>query len=55
MFVFPSNTARDYFVETAAKAATSTVHMVIGEKWMVAGVSLDNKKIAEPLGGTARN
>lgn len=57
MFVFPSNTARDYFVDlvdAAATAAKSGIHMIIGEKWMVAGVSLDNNKFAGPLGGTAR-
>ena len=58
MFVFPSNKARDYFVDlvnTAASASKTAVPMVIGEKWMVAGVSFDSKKFAEPLGGTARN
>ena len=57
MFVFPSNMARDYFVDlvdTAATASKTGVHMVIGEKWMVAGVTFDNQKFAEPLGGTAR-
>lgn len=58
MFVFPSNKARDYFVDlvnTAASASKTDVPMVIGEKWMVAGVTFDSKKFAEPLGGTARN
>jgi hypothetical protein len=58
MFVFPSNKARDYFVDlvnTAASASKTAVPMVIGEKWMVAGVTFDSKKFAEPLGGTARN
>ena len=57
VFTFPSNTARDYFVDlvdTAATASKTGVHMVVGEKWMVAGVTFDNKKFAEPLGGTAR-
>jgi hypothetical protein len=58
MFVFPSNKARDYFVDlvnTAASASKTNVPMVIGEKWMVAGVTFESKKFAEPLGGTARN
>ena len=58
MFVFPSNKARDYFVDlvnTAASASKTAVPMVIGEKWMVAGVTFDSKKFAEPLGGTPRN
>jgi hypothetical protein len=57
IFTFPSNQARDYFVDlvdTAATASKTGVHMVVGEKWLVAGIRLDNKKFAGPLGGTAR-
>lgn len=58
LFVFPSSKARDYFVALISGAATAskkTVHLVLGEKWLVGGVSLDNKKFASALGGTAKN
>jgi hypothetical protein len=57
LFVFPSTKARDYFIDLVDGAATASktgVHMVVGEKWMVGGVTLDNKKFAASLGGTAR-
>ena len=57
LFVFPSTKARDYFIDLVDGAATASktgVHMVVGEKWMIGGVSLDNKKFAASLGGTAR-
>ena len=57
LFVFPSKKARDYFVDLIAGAATASknkVHLVLGEKWLIGGVSLDNKKFATALGGTAK-
>ena len=57
LFVFPSTKARDYFIDLVDGAATASktgVHMIVGEKWMIGGVSLENKKFASALGGTAR-
>lgn len=57
LFVFPSKKARDYFVdliEGAASASKTGIHLVLGEKWLVGGVTLDNKKFAAALGGTAK-
>ncbi len=57
LFVFPSKKARDYFVDLldgASSASKTGIHMVLGEKWLVAGVTLDNKKFAAALGGTAK-
>jgi hypothetical protein len=57
LFVFPNKKARDYFVdliEGAASASKTGIHLVLGDKWLVVGVTLDNKKFASALGGTAR-
>ncbi len=57
LFVFPSKKARDYFVDLingAASASKTGIHMVLGEKWLIGGVTLDNKKFASALGGKAK-
>jgi hypothetical protein len=57
LFVFPNTKARDYFIDLidgASSASKTGVHMVVGDKWLVGGVTLDNKKLAPALGGKAR-
>lgn len=57
VFVFKSTASRDAFVtliEEIATASKTGVHVAMGEKWIVAGVALDNTKFAKALGGTPK-